>query len=116
MRTLLIYIFESTASLGILYLVFRLLMRGETNFAVNRSVLLALVVASVIIPLVQLPQMLQLPVRVELIPEFSQNKLQLQSISEARQPTLIEDSVSANEPILESNQLNLSLYDVLLYV
>jgi len=75
-----------------------------------------LVVASVIVPLVQLPQMLQSPVKVELIPEFSQNKIQLQNISEAGQPTLIEDSVSANEPIPESNQLNISLADVLLYV
>ena len=66
MNTFLTYILESTICISVFYLLFRVLMRKETSFAVNRATLLTIVAASVIVPLVQLPQLLQTPVHVEL--------------------------------------------------
>lgn len=110
----LIYLLKSTASLGIFYLLFRLLMSRETNFGLGRGLLLALVVASVIVPLVHLPQMIQSPVRVELIPDFSENRIQLQNISEAVPLTQPEKSLTTEELTSESNLLDFSLSDFLM--
>lgn len=116
MISLFLYLLKSTVSLGIFYLLFRLLMRRETNFAFSRILLLTLVVASVIVPLVQLPRVLQPSVKVELIPDFSENRIQLQNSSEAGPLTQPEENLPAEEFTPESNLLDFSLPDFLMVI
>ena len=115
MNTFLIYILESTICISVFYLLFRLLMRKETSFAVNRATLLTIVVASVIVPLVQLPQLLQAPVHVELIPEFSENKIQIQNLSATENATsdVVLQPVSESAPA--TNELTIPLETLLRY-
>ena len=115
MNTFLIYILESTICISVFYLLFRLLMRKETSFAVNRATLLTIVVASVIVPLVQLPQLLQTPVHVELIPEFSENKIQIQNLPGSENATSFEVQPSASESTPATNELTIPLETLLRY-
>lgn len=115
MNTFLIYILESTICISVFYLLFRLLMRKETSFAVNRATLLTIVLASVIVPLVQLPQLLQTPVHVELIPEFSENKIQIQNLPGSENATSFEVQPSVSEPAPSTNELTIPLETLLRY-
>jgi len=115
MNTFLIYILESTICISVFYLLFRLLMRKETSFAVSRATLLTIVVASVIVPLVQLPQLMQTPVHVELIPEFSENKIQIQNLPATENAA----SFKVQQPVIEfapaTNELTIPLETLLRY-
>jgi len=115
MNTFLIYILESTVCIGVFYLLFRLLMRKETSFAVNRATLLTIVVVSVIVPLVQLPQLMQTPVHVELIPEFSENKIQIQNLPIAENAASFEVQQPVGEPAPAANELTIPLETLLRY-
>ena len=115
MNTFLIYILESTVCIGVFYLLFRLLMSKETSFAVNRATLLTIVVASVIIPLVQLPQLMQTPVHVELIPEFSENKIQIQNLPVAESATISEVQPFVTESTPATSEFTISLETLLKY-
>lgn len=120
MSTFLIYIFESTASLGIFYLVFRLLMRGETNFALARSLLLTLVIASLIIPVIQLPAFLQVPVKIDLVPENIPVVAQQLVRPVEQAPVFAGEVAPANQPVsvpaASHHDFSLSLVDALLLV
>ena len=59
MNDLLLYLSKSTLCMSALYLVFRIVMRKQTFFQLNRVILLSIVVFSVIIPLVHLPYTVQ---------------------------------------------------------
>ena len=80
MNSILLYILKSTICISALYLIFRLIMRKESSFTVNRAILLTIVAASLIIPLLQLPQVIQTTVDLKLIPEFSENAIQIQNL------------------------------------
>lgn len=115
MNTFLTYILESTICISFFYLLFRLLMRNETSFAINRATLLTIVAASVIVPLVHLPQLMQTPVHVELIPEFSDNKIQIQNLpaTENAISDIVQQTVSESAPV--TNELTISLETLLRY-
>lgn len=115
MNTFLIYILESTICISVFYLLFRLLMRKETSFAVNRATLLTIVAASVIVPLVQLPQLMHTPVHVELIPEFSENKIQIQNLPGSENATSYEVQPSFSESAPATNELTIPLETLLRY-
>ncbi|HAQ20982.1 MAG TPA: hypothetical protein DCR40_17375 [Prolixibacteraceae bacterium] len=115
MNTFLIYILESTICISVFYLLFRLLMRKEASFAVNRTTLLTIVAASVIVPLVQLPQLLQTPVHVELIPEFSENKIQIQNLPGSENATSFEVQQPFSESTPATNELTIPLETLLRY-
>ncbi|MCX6219724.1 MAG: M56 family metallopeptidase [Bacteroidia bacterium] len=70
MHNFLLYLFKSTVCISLLYMLFRIIMRKESFFAMNRILLLTIVVASTIIPLLYLPKAYQPPVQVELLPVF----------------------------------------------
>ena len=61
MNSVIQYVLESTLCLLISYLMFRVLMRKEPLFMLNRGFLLSLVLLSSLIPLVQLPGFLFAP-------------------------------------------------------
>ena len=71
MHNFLLYLFKSTLCISLLYLLFLTIMRKESFFAVNRILLLTIVVASAIIPLLYLPKNYQPPVQVGLLPVFA---------------------------------------------
>ena len=115
MNTFLIYILESTICISVFYLLFRLLMSKETSFAVNRATLLTIVLASVVVPLVQLPQLMQTPVHVELIPEFSENKIQIQNLPATENATSFEVQSVVPESTPVTNELTIPLETLLRY-
>jgi beta-lactamase regulating signal transducer with metallopeptidase domain len=115
MNTFLIYILESTICISVFYLLFRVLMRKETSFAVNRATLLTIVAASVIVPLVQLPQLLQTPVHVELIPEFSESKVQIQNLPATENAASFEVQPPVSESAPATNELTIPLETLLRY-
>ena len=115
MNTFLTYILESTICISVFYLLFRVLMRKETSFAVNRTTLLTIVAASVIVPLVQLPQLMQTPVHVELIPEFSENKIQIQNLPATENAASFEFQPSVGEVAPAKNELTIPLETLLRY-
>lgn len=53
--------------MSLLYLLFRSIMRKEAFFALNRILLLAIVISSATIPLIYLPKVIQAPVQHELM-------------------------------------------------
>lgn len=115
MNTFLTYILESTICISVFYLLFRVLMRKETSFAVNRATLLTIVLASVIVPLVQLPQLMQTPVHVELIPEFSENKIQIQNLPATENTASFEVQQPVGETASATNELTIPLETLLRY-
>lgn len=84
MNNLLLYVLKSTLCISLFYLVFRALMRKETFFSLNRTVLLIAVVSSTAIPLLYLPQVLQPALKVELMPMPIQNKVPVQQLNAAK--------------------------------
>jgi biopolymer transport protein ExbD len=114
MNSFLLYILKSTICISLLYLLFKVLMRKESSFSVSRIILLTIVTASVIVPLVQLPQLMQTPLRVQLIPEFSENKIQIQNlpVTEKAEAVVVP---SSNEPTPAANKLTISLETLLKY-
>jgi len=70
MNDFLIYILKSTISISLLYLGFRMLMRKETFFKLNRALLLSAVVCSAIIPLLYLPQIIQPAIQNQWMPRL----------------------------------------------
>ena len=116
MNTFLIYILESTICISVFYLLFRMLMRKEASFAVNRATLLTIVAASVIVPLVQLPQLMQTPVHMELIPNFSENRIQIQNLPVAQYTTVTEVQPTVIDPTSPTNELTVPLETLLKYL
>jgi biopolymer transport protein ExbD/beta-lactamase regulating signal transducer with metallopeptidase domain len=92
-----------------------MLMRKEASFAVNRATLLTIVLASVIVPLVQLPQLMQTPVHVELIPDFSENMIQIQNLPASEYPSVTEVKSTVSDPTSPTNELTVSLETLLKY-
>lgn len=96
MSNFLPYLLKSTICITLLYLMFRTVMRKESFFALNRIVLLSIVVSSAVIPLLYLPGAVQSPVQVELLPVFAPVEAQTEAIPAASQenPTFVEQSVA----------------------
>ncbi|HZK95607.1 MAG TPA: M56 family metallopeptidase [Prolixibacteraceae bacterium] len=72
MGEILLYLLKSTLCMSVLYLVFRALMRKHTFFQLNRVILLSIVMFSIVIPLVHLPQALQPAISFQLPPIANQ--------------------------------------------
>ena len=72
MGEILLYLLKSTLCMSVLYLVFRALMRKHTFFQLNRVILLSIVLFSLIIPLVHLPQALKPAISFQLPPIANQ--------------------------------------------
>jgi len=102
MHNFLLYLLKSTLCISLLYLLFRTIMRKESFFALNRILLLTIVVASAIIPLLYLPKSYQPPVQVGLLPVFapietSPVALPVLESTEVGQVQVPETSISAKQ-------------------
>lgn len=94
MDSFLLYILKSTICISLLYLPYRFLMRKEAHFALNRVLLFIIIAVSAIIPLLHLPQLIQSPVQVELIPDFSENEIQVQNFPLKKQPVPVSPAIN----------------------
>lgn len=63
------YLIKSTICISILYLVFRWTLKRENLFALNRFLLLAILVSSVAIPLIKLPVLFHQSIDIKVFPE-----------------------------------------------
>ena len=90
-------------------------MRKESSFAVNRAILLTIVAVSVIVPLVHLPQLMQTPMKVELIPDFSGNEIRIQNlpVTENSETFLVRPYENGATPAI--NELTIPLETLLKY-
>jgi hypothetical protein len=90
MNDFLLYILKSTTSISLLYLAFRILMRKETFFKLNRVLLLSVVIFSAIIPATRLPQSMQPATQNEWIPALPEKEIiqVYQTISEESVPAI----------------------------
>jgi len=113
MNSFLLYILKSTVCISLLYLLFRVLMRKEASFSLNRAMLLAVVAGSMLIPLLYLPQLMQTPIQVELIPEFSGNEIRIQNLPVAEKTESVA-TLTVNEQT--GNKLTIPLEALLKYI
>ncbi len=93
MDSILSYILKSTLGISLLYAGFRLFMRKEAFFALNRSILLLLVVFSMIVPLITLPIFFEKNINKQWIPAIREIKI-IQDV----QPT-INEQIPPSAPI-----------------
>lgn len=114
MDSFFLYLLKSTFSIGAFYLLFRILMHRETSFTVNRAVILTIVAVSFIVPIVQLPISLRTPINVELTPDFSENKIQIQNLAEVNGTEAFTVQPSAIESDQSSIGLTISLQTALI--
>ncbi len=76
MELLLVYLLKSTICISVLYLVFRWTLKKESLFALNRFLLLAILVISVATPLIKRPVLFNQTIEVnEVFPEKTQTIL-----------------------------------------
>ena len=94
MNDLLLYILKSTLCISLLYLAFRTVMRKETVFTLNRMVLFAIVLCSTLIPLVNLPQIIQSDLQEKLMPAFPVNENLLPEFPVVVDPPKIDGPVN----------------------
>lgn len=95
MNDFLNYLLKSTLCLSLLYLLFRAVMRKESFFALNRILLLAIVVTSSAIPLLYLPTFYQSPVQVDLLPVFAPAETGPVALADLVTDTTVEKSAIA---------------------
>ena len=106
MNNFLPYLLKSTICITLLYLVFRIVMRKESFFALNRIVLLSIVITSAVIPILYLPGVILSPIQVELLPVFTPVDVQNDAIpvTNLEKPTSIDQSVAQNQLPDKSDQ------------
>ncbi len=80
MNEFLPYILKSTLCISLFYLAFQILMRKEAFFALNRILLLSIIVCSTSIPLIYLPQLSAPVTQIQLKPTFTQTENQVQEL------------------------------------
>lgn len=112
MNSFLLYILKSTICISLLYLLFRVLMRKEASFAVNRAVLLMIVAVSACVPLFHIPQPMQAPVQIRSIHESGENKVPIPKMMIA-QKNESDSFVSPDETALAKRKQIISLETLL---
>jgi TonB family protein len=108
MDNFLLYILKSTLCISLLYLVFRILMRKEAFFTLNRMLLIFIVLISMTIPLVPMPQMIKPETPIRLRPALTEEVAGLpESISSAKveQNYGISTPAKAEAPFISYRQL-----------
>ncbi len=94
MNEFILYLLKSTICLSLLYLVFRSLLRKEASFAFNKMLLIAIVLFSLTVPLVPLPQTVRTATPFQMIPAFTATE----KISQEFPQSGINGQVEAKRP------------------
>ncbi|MGE5426422.1 MAG: M56 family metallopeptidase, partial [Methylococcaceae bacterium] len=95
MNDFIVYILKSTFCLSLLYLTFRTVMRKEAFFALNRMLLLVVVFCSILIPIINLPQIIHPEMQQKLMPAFPVIENQLPEFPVVADPPQFSGSVNA---------------------
>ena len=98
MNSWLLFLLKSTLVLSLLYLFFRLLMRNETFFRISRFVLLFIVLVSVVIPFIYLPQSNHPLVSIKLDPIFQGNTI-------FEKPVQIDETTAETAPSITNSNM-----------
>jgi len=113
MNSLLLFLLKSTLSLSLLYIAYRLLMRRETFFKLNRMVLLFTVLYSMVIPFLYFPQQFHPIVQEKFVPVF-------QNVTILEEPVQVVDEpivAQLSQPVKETVQpINLSASTIFNFV
>ena len=110
MNSWLLFLLKSTLVLSLLYLSFRFIMRNETLFRISRLVLLLIVFASVVIPLINLPQSNNPIVSIKHDPIFQSNTIIDKPLknNESTQSAFSSNTISeTSKPIIISTNVAL---------
>ncbi len=99
MNSLLLFLVKSTLSLSLLYLAFSVLMRKETFFQLNRMMLLVLVLSSLLIPLLYIPQPVHSKIPVNLEPIFQASPRIEEPVSTTETPAILQSAAPAPETV-----------------
>jgi beta-lactamase regulating signal transducer with metallopeptidase domain/CRISPR/Cas system CMR-associated protein Cmr5 small subunit len=99
MNSWLLFLLKSTLILSLLYSFFRLIMRKETFFKLSRIALLFIVIASVIIPFIYLPQSIHHIVSIKFEPIFQTSSIVEKPVQTNEIPSAIQPSVPASNTI-----------------
>jgi len=99
MNNWLLFLLKSTISLSLLYLFFRFLMRKEAFFKLSRMTLLFIVLVSVIIPFIYLPQPIHFFLPIKLAPIFQSNTILEEPVQTNEIPITIYSSAPASDRI-----------------
>ncbi len=108
MNYFILYVLKSTLCISLLYLVFRTLMRKEAFFALNRMLLISIVLFSLAIPLVPMPQIFQPAAPVQLLPAFTDEVVGLPEVTtnvEVDTNNVVATPAKAELPIISIQQL-----------
>ena len=117
MNNILIYLLKSTLCISLLYIVFRVVMRKESFFVLNRILLLSIVFTSALIPLFHLPLVIPSPVQIELLPFLTSDETQTLAGSNISIGQPIEQPFSEKlVPVNEANKTTFSRYQLLQYL
>jgi TonB family protein len=99
MNSLLLFLVKSTLSLSLLYLAFSVLMRKETFFQLNRIVLLFMVLSSLLIPFLSIPQPIHERIPVKMEPIFQVSPILEEPVSTIEAPAILQPAVPAPETV-----------------
>jgi hypothetical protein len=117
MNSLLIYLLKSSLCMSLLYLLFRTVMRKESFFALNRMLLLLIVLFSFIIPILYLPSVSMSSVKAELLPVFAPSEISSFNTEEIKQDLAKEIPTSVNQMSYNTSRMTLpSLNQMFQYV
>ncbi|MCE1197841.1 MAG: M56 family metallopeptidase [Marinilabiliales bacterium] len=94
MNSFLIYLLKSSLCMSLLYLLFRAVMRKESFFALNRILLIAIILFSSIIPLLYLPNVTQSSVKIEQLPVFAHTRIGTFDVDGMRPIDVTENTIS----------------------
>jgi len=100
MNSFLLYILKSTFCISLFYLSYRMLLRKETFFRLNRILLLSAVIFSAIIPAIQLPQSIKPAAQNEWISPIQEMETTLVS-----QPTSEQAVQAITVPVEQPNSV-----------
>ncbi len=112
MNEFLLYVLNSGICLSVLYLLFRSLMRKESNFRLNRIVLISLVVISLVIPGMVLPHYVHKPVVVQILPFLEEYDDKIPEYNSVEETTPLK--IDNNREKID-HRLSVSKKEIILY-
>ena len=118
MNDFLQYLLNSAICLSTLYLLFRILMRKEAFFKLNRIVLLSIVLCSLVIPKLIMPQFIQQTIQQPIdfqMPVFRMDDNNLQNLSASDEAVLKDETIGNANNQEKGSQSNFSIQEILLY-
>lgn len=116
MSSILPYIFKATICISVFYLLFKILLRKDNDFAIKRALLLSFIVASLIIPLILISQLTQNIDLTKLVPVISSKNIQIKNepVIEIEEDFLMISHLE--KPTKKIKNYEISTINLLLYI